>query len=279
MRHYQNYTDEDIIKFAAEVFSMAQLLAKLGIKPVGGNYATMKKRLQRLELECEHWTGKAWNRGERLKDWNNYARPSSVKKHIILDRGHSCEDCGNSTWKDKPIPLEIHHVDGNKTNNNLENLQLLCCNCHALTPNWRNKDENRKNQPINQRPKDECPCCGEKKLKRSSLCGACDKEKRSTGAKKSKVHIVDTCQCGKDKLTSSQLCRDCYQNTPRVKKINWPSIEEMSKLVFQMPTSKLSEKLGVSDSSIGKFCKRNGIKKPSFGYWLKPENRSPDERI
>lgn len=51
-----------------------------------------------------------------------------------------CERCGNSEWQGQPIPLEVHHIDGNKKHNKLNNLQLLCPNCHALTPTYRGKN-------------------------------------------------------------------------------------------------------------------------------------------
>jgi predicted HNH restriction endonuclease len=43
-----------------------------------------------------------------------------------------------------PIPLELHHIDGDKTNNTLENFQLLCPNCHALTDSYRGKNVKKK---------------------------------------------------------------------------------------------------------------------------------------
>jgi hypothetical protein len=52
---------------------------------------------------------------------------------------HRCEICDLSTWLGKPIPLELDHIDGNNKNNELENLRILCCNCHAQTPNWRGR--------------------------------------------------------------------------------------------------------------------------------------------
>ena len=48
-----------------------------------------------------------------------------------------CERCKNSKWEGQQIPLEVHHIDGDKTNNKLENLQLLCPNCHSLTETYR----------------------------------------------------------------------------------------------------------------------------------------------
>ena len=50
-----------------------------------------------------------------------------------------CENCQLTEWQGKPIPLEIHHINGINTDNRLENLQLLCPNCHALTDNYRGR--------------------------------------------------------------------------------------------------------------------------------------------
>lgn len=52
-------------------------------------------------------------------------------------------------------------------------------------------------------------------------------------------------------------------------KINWPTVEDMTKLVMEKPTSQLAIELGVSDVAIGKFCKKHNIAKPPRGYWSK----------
>ena len=54
-------------------------------------------------------------------------------------RGHKCEECQLTEWNNEPIPLELEHIDGIKTNNEQSNLKLLCPNCHAQTPTWRGK--------------------------------------------------------------------------------------------------------------------------------------------
>jgi hypothetical protein len=61
-------------------------------------------------------------------------------------RGHKCECCGLEKWNENPIPLEVHHKDGDHLNNELENLEVLCPNCHALTKNWRGKNINKKDK-------------------------------------------------------------------------------------------------------------------------------------
>ena len=61
----------------------------------------------------------------------------------LLEEGYKeykCESCGLTTWLDQPIPLELHHKDGNRENNTLENFILLCPNCHAFTDSYRGKN-------------------------------------------------------------------------------------------------------------------------------------------
>ena len=136
MRKYRKYTDEDIIRFAKEVKSIAGLLDKLDLIKAGGNYINLKKNLQRLKVDTSHWTGQGWNKAAKLKDWSKYTLSASLKPHLIKERGHQCQNCKSNKWMDEIIPLELHHIDGDRTNNNQKNLQLLCPNCHALTDNY-----------------------------------------------------------------------------------------------------------------------------------------------
>jgi len=137
MRKYREYSDEDIIKHSKEVNSIAQLLGKLNLKQAGGNFANMKRLLQKLNIKTDHWKGQAWNKGQQLKDWSKYKQTKHFRKHLLKERDFKCESCNRKTWNKKQIPLEIHHVDGDRTNNKLDNLKVLCCNCHATTETWR----------------------------------------------------------------------------------------------------------------------------------------------
>ena len=56
---------------------------------------------------------------------------------------------GNSLWNSKPIPLEVHHIDGNKTNNTLENLMIVCPNCHKMSFDKYNNVKERNMKPLN----------------------------------------------------------------------------------------------------------------------------------
>lgn len=65
-----------------------------------------------------------------------------LRKYLLRYRDHRCEECKLDTWNNKPIPLSVHHKDGNASNNALDNLQLLCYNCHGLTENFGRKNKN-----------------------------------------------------------------------------------------------------------------------------------------
>jgi|ERR1017187_1244676 5-methylcytosine-specific restriction endonuclease McrA len=81
------------------------------------------------------------DRGEYLV--KPYGGNETLKKYLISRRGRQCEVCKNTKWQEQEIPLTSHHVDGNANNNLPTNLQLICPNCHALTPNYGKKNEGK----------------------------------------------------------------------------------------------------------------------------------------
>lgn len=136
---YKAYTDQDIINNTQCVKSLGALLRSLGLKVAGGNYIHMKKQLQRLNVNTDHWTGQAWSKDQQLKNYTTYKRASSIKRWLIAERGHQCENCFNTKWLGQVISLEIDHIDGDRTNNEIANLKLLCPNCHSQTTTWRGR--------------------------------------------------------------------------------------------------------------------------------------------
>jgi hypothetical protein len=71
---------------------------------------------------------------------------SHLKKRLISEgiKPNCCESCGISSWQGKPISLELDHIDGVRMNNSLDNLRILCPNCHSQTPTFRAHNKNRK---------------------------------------------------------------------------------------------------------------------------------------
>jgi DNA-binding CsgD family transcriptional regulator/5-methylcytosine-specific restriction endonuclease McrA len=56
---------------------------------------------------------------------------------------NACELCGCSQWRGRPLSLALHHVNGQGQDNRLENLQLLCPNCHSQTENFAGRNRRR----------------------------------------------------------------------------------------------------------------------------------------
>ncbi|MFT7644602.1 MAG: hypothetical protein ACI9BF_000251 [Candidatus Paceibacteria bacterium] len=89
----------------------------------------------------------AWKRGK--KDGNRGIKTKLLSKHIkryMLEKNN--EKCSKCDWSQRhkitgSVPLEVDHIDGNAENNLESNLQLLCPNCHALTPYFRNLNRGR----------------------------------------------------------------------------------------------------------------------------------------
>lgn len=89
-----------------------------------------------------------WADGKFVNTIFEYGGSGNHKALLIQERGHQCEECGNESWGTVPIPLELEHIDGDNKNNVKENLKLLCCNCHALTPTWRGRNINNGKQKV-----------------------------------------------------------------------------------------------------------------------------------
>ena len=139
---------------ALNSFSIAGMCRYLGLKPCGGNYKLMHNAIEMQEIDVSHFKGQGWNTGMKFNP--NVPRPlceilvehsryqSFKLKNRLIKEGvkqYICECCGLSSWLNVEIPLELHHINGNNTDNRLENLQLLCPNCHALTDSYRGKNK------------------------------------------------------------------------------------------------------------------------------------------
>lgn len=65
-----------------------------------------------------------------------------LKNYKILNEGHRCVICGNTFWQGKPIPLVLDHINGRASDNNLDNLRLVCGNCDMQLPTYKSKNKN-----------------------------------------------------------------------------------------------------------------------------------------
>lgn len=148
----KKYTKEDLFLAVTSSFSLRDTLKKLGVAPAGGNYQTLKKAIGFFKIDDSHFTGQGYLKGknhnfntrpicEVLKN-GKYENTYRLKLRLLREglKEHKCEKCLMSNWLGEKIPLELHHKDGDRKNNQLLNLELLCPNCHAFTDNYRGKN-------------------------------------------------------------------------------------------------------------------------------------------
>ncbi len=155
----KKYTSEILSDAAKQCTSIRQVLHLLGLKETGGNYSNIETRLKQFNVDISHFTGPNWRKGKTfpaklehklvLNSTYTSGRPRSASKlraDLIKNRikASVCECCGLTEWNGSPIPLELHHINGDPTDNRIENLQILCANCHAQTDNFCIKGRNSK---------------------------------------------------------------------------------------------------------------------------------------
>lgn len=150
-------TREEYEHAAKSSHSIAGMCRSLGIKTSGGNYRVIHNAIRKYALDISHFTGQGWNIGLEFKPCeekplneiltsNSTFQSFKLKKRLLKEgiKRSICEKCGLEQWLGATIPLELHHINGDNQDNRLENLQLLCPNCHALTDSYRGKNKKHK---------------------------------------------------------------------------------------------------------------------------------------
>lgn len=225
-----------------------------------------KKTISHFEMSSASWQ-KAINRGDliphkkqclTLDDLLVDDRPQTSRgmlKQLLLKEGvleEKCAECGlEGSWNNKPLVLQLEHKNGKNKDNRLENLCLLCPNCHSQTDTFAGKNTAREKTSVF------CIDCGKEISSKSTRCTHCS--------------IMKNRLCVKNTIKKKRI-KESPQERLSNRKVERPSKEELEKLLWEKPTTKIAEQYDVSDKAVGKWAKSYGIEKPPRGYWQKQHN-------
>lgn len=226
------FNNPEIFDIIKESSSIAQVLKRIGLKAAGGNYRTFDRFVKNNNIDISHFTGQLWSKGKKLfpkRDIEDYLENGvritshALKKRLIKENifEHKCYICNLDEWMDKPIPLELDHINGDHDDNRLENLRILCPNCHAQTDTYRAKNR-RDRKTIVEKPVKEII----------------------------KYHCPD---CKKEIHKESKYCEECSYKKSR--KVQRPDLETLLKDIKNLGYSATGRKYGVSDNAIRKWVK------------------------
>lgn len=223
------YTKEQLQDTISTSKTWREVCEKFNKIPRSGMQSHFSKRAKYFGIDHSHFYG---------SNWSNYV--SSLRKKVPIEqylvkgsiiksgelrnklikiglKKNECEICKISVWNNEPVSLDLDHKNSDHYDNRLENIQLLCPNCHR-----------------------------QETLKRI-------KERKKFIIKVRKKYL---CICGKEKLSKkSKICRDCYKFNKR--KIIWPAKKELLSMLEKHNYLQLSKKLGVSDNAIRHHLSKN----------------------
>jgi hypothetical protein len=150
----KSWTENDLVNAAKESRSIRQIIIRLNLKPAGGNYTQIQKYLRYYRINTSHLKGRGWNKGlkgvsrpriplDKILVKDRIFQSYKLKNRLIAVKLKPafCEECG---WarrsKDGRLPLELDHINGDSNDNRIENLRILCPNCHSLKPTHRGRN-------------------------------------------------------------------------------------------------------------------------------------------
>jgi 5-methylcytosine-specific restriction endonuclease McrA len=169
--------EKEVCENALKTSSFYELCKKVDRWPCRENIITLKKILDKHKIDYSNFINA--NKSHKYtipkraineylkKDCEYRISTNHLKIRLLKEKikEYRCEKCGNTEWNGKEIPLQLHHINGDSNDNRLENLQILCPNCHAQTDNF--------SRPKVIKEKNKCIVCGAEISNKAKYCREC----------------------------------------------------------------------------------------------------------
>lgn len=145
---------QDLGSLAASCSSRAELLRRLELPVTATSYQALRIALDRAGIPSDALGGR---RGggtpvtpldEILVAGSGWTNTARLRERLIEEgiKAARCASCGIDRWCGQPAPLQLDHIDGDRSNHRIENLRILCANCHALTATWGSRNRGQRNR-------------------------------------------------------------------------------------------------------------------------------------